>query len=186
MLTPFRKAGNPTDMRQLIAGLCVLGACSFASFASANCDRPSNDKTLLWGDLHVHTSYSLDASVFGTLATPADAYRFAKGEPLTRTDGSTVQLDRPLDFVAVTEHAEWLDFTSICDSASGKGLADCENLLTKRSPENGSALFGEYVVTTITGAEPKPLSLCVDNPVLCEANALSRWQSVQAQTEAAY
>ncbi len=184
--TPFRKAGNTADMRQLIAGLCLLGACSFASSASANCDRPSDDKTLLWGDLHVHTSYSLDASVFGTLATPADAYRFAKGEPLTRTDGSTVQLDRPLDFVAVTEHAEWLDFTSICDSPSGKGLADCKNLLTNRSPANGSALFGEYVVTTITGAEPKPLSLCVDNPELCETNALSRWQSVQEQTDAAY
>ena len=121
----------------------MLGACSFAASASANCDRPSDDKTLLWGDLHVHTSYSLDASVFGTLATPADAYRFAKGEPLTRTDGSTVQLDRPLDFVAVTEHAEWLDFTSICDSPSGKGLADCKNLLTKRSPrERLSALWG--------------------------------------------
>jgi len=104
---PFRKAGNKADTRQLLLGLCLLSACSFASFASANCDRPSDDKTLFWGDLHVHTSYSLDASVFGTLATPADAYRFAKGEPLTRTDGSTVQLDRPLDFVAVTEHAEW-------------------------------------------------------------------------------
>ena len=86
----------------------------------------------------------------------------------------------------MTEHAEWLDFTSICDSPSAEGLADCDNLLTKRSPQNGSALFGEYVVTTITGAEPQPLSLCVDDPELCEANALSRWQSVQEQTEAAY
>ena len=164
----------------------MLGAYWFTPSASATCDRPSDEKALLWGDLHVHTSYSLDASVFGTLATPADAYRFAKGDPLTRTDGSTVQLDRPLDFVAVTEHAEWLDFTSICDSPSAEGLADCDNLLTKRSPQNGSALFGEYVVTTITGAEPQPLSLCVDDPELCEANALSRWQSVQEQTEAAY
>ena len=186
MQKAFIKACNKSDVSYLILGLCMLGAYCFTPPAAASCDRPSDDKELLWGDLHVHTSYSLDASVFGTLATPADAYRFAKGAPLTRTDGSRVQLERPLDFVAVTEHAEWLDFTSICDSPNANELADCQNLLTKRSPQNGSALFGEYVVTSITGPKPKPLSLCADNPALCEANATSRWQSIQEQTEAAY
>ena len=186
MQKAFSKACNKSDVSYLIVGLCILGAYCFTPPAAASCDRSSDDKELLWGDLHVHTSYSLDASVFGTLATPADAYRFAKGAPLTRTDGSRVRLERPLDFVAVTEHAEWLDFTSICDSPNANELADCQNLLTKRSPQNGSALFGKYVVTSITGPKPKPLSLCADNPALCEANATSRWQSIQEQTEAAY
>ena len=115
----------------------------------------STDNQLLWGDLHVHTSYSLDANVYGTLATPEDAYRFAKGEPLTRSDGSVVQLERPLDFVAITEHAEWLDFTSLCDSNQASDFEDCNNLLANRSPGSGSKLFGQYVVTSITGETPE-------------------------------
>ena len=39
-------------------------------------------KNVYWGELHVHTSESLDAVLFGTTATPEDAYRFARGEPL--------------------------------------------------------------------------------------------------------
>lgn len=158
---------------------------SFAA-ASGHCSDRGESDQLLWGDLHVHTSYSLDANVFGTLATPADAYRFAKGAPLTRADGTTVKLERPLDFVAVTEHAEWLDFTAICDADNADAFEDCKNLLTKRSPAKGSQLFREYVVTTITGPTPQPLALCSDEDAQCEANALSRWNSIQAQTEAAY
>ena len=149
------------------------------------CERMTPNGQLLWGDLHVHTSYSLDANVYGTLATPEDAYRFAKGGPITRSDGSTVRLERPLDFVAVTEHAEWLDFTALCDGDSSEDFADCKNLLENRSPENGPSLFGQYVVKTITGAQPEQLDLCSEDPELCEANSLSRWESIQEQAEAA-
>ena len=34
-----------------------------------------------YGDLHVHTAASFDATAFGTLATADDAYRFARGMP---------------------------------------------------------------------------------------------------------
>ena len=61
-----------------------------------------------FGDLHVHTTYSMDAFQFGTLATPDDAYRYAQGEAIKHPAGFAVQLDRPLDFYAVTDHGFFL------------------------------------------------------------------------------
>ncbi len=61
-----------------------------------------------FGDLHVHTTYSFDAFAFGTLATPDDAYRYARGEPIRHPAGFDVQLRQPLDFYAVTDHAMFL------------------------------------------------------------------------------
>jgi hypothetical protein len=79
-----------------------------------NCEnaKPGTQR-VYWGDLHVHTAYSLDAYGYGTLQTPADAFRFAKGQRLDLPTGP-VQLDRPLDFMAVTDHAEWLDLMFTC------------------------------------------------------------------------
>ncbi len=163
----------------------VFTATVISVSVQASCERSSAEgPQLLWGDLHVHTRYSLDANVYGTLATPADAYKFARGEALTRADGSVVQLERPLDFVAVTEHAEWLDFTLLCESEQAAEIPDCQNLLVNRGPQNGVQLFRQYVVPSITGASPAPVAPCAENPARCGELALDRWQAVQAQTEA--
>ena len=61
-----------------------------------------------FGDLHVHTNYSYDAFLNGTRNTPDDAYRYAQGEALAHPAGFEIQLDRPLDFYAVTDHASFL------------------------------------------------------------------------------
>jgi len=61
-----------------------------------------------FGDLHVHTTNSFDAFAFGTLTTPYDAYRYAKGEAIRHPGGFDVQLREPLDFYAVTDHAMFL------------------------------------------------------------------------------
>ena len=60
--------------------------------------KNSSQRIPLFGDLHVHTTYSFDAYIFGTLATPDDAYEFAKGKPIKHPAGFDVSLDRPLDF----------------------------------------------------------------------------------------
>ena len=65
-------------------------------------------RTAFYGDLHVHTEYSFDGYAMGTQATPYDAYRFAKGEAITNPGGFEMQLSRPLDFYAVTDHAMFL------------------------------------------------------------------------------
>ena len=72
--------------------------------------RPESnpERNAYFGDLHVHTTYSFDAFQFGTLATPKDAYRYAKGESIQHPSGFSVQLQQPLDFYAVTDHAMFM------------------------------------------------------------------------------
>ena len=70
--------------------------------------EPNPDKNAYFGDLHVHTSNSFDAYTFGTIANPEDAYKFAQGEAIPHPTGYEIQLKRPLDFYAVTDHAVFL------------------------------------------------------------------------------
>ena len=68
----------------------------------------NENRNAYFGDLHVHTSWSFDAFIFNVRTTPDDAYRFGKGEAIPHVGGKSIQLGRPLDFMAVTDHAEYM------------------------------------------------------------------------------
>jgi hypothetical protein len=60
---------------------------------------------VFWGDTHLHTAVSVDAGTMCRLGQE-DAYRFARGEEVTATNGLRAKLSRPLDFLVIADHAE--------------------------------------------------------------------------------
>jgi len=70
-------------------------------------DRNIPDR-VFFGDTHHHTSNSPDAGLVGNTLGPDMAYRFARGEEITSSTGLRVKLNRPLDFLVVSDHAEYL------------------------------------------------------------------------------
>lgn len=83
-------------------------ALSFCSLPAQSWSE--NASELLWGDTHLHSSYSVDAYMAGNRnAEPDVAYRYAKGEPVIHPYNNTrVQILQPLDFLSVADHAEYL------------------------------------------------------------------------------
>lgn len=63
---------------------------------------------LYWGDLHLHSQLSADAYIFDTRLTADQAFQFARGGTVIADNGMPARLRRPLDFLAVTDHAEYL------------------------------------------------------------------------------
>ena len=66
-------------------------------------------------DLHIHTGHSTDAYIMGVRSKPNDVYRFAKGEVINHAAGYPIQISRPLDFAAVTDHDEYMGQARIAE-----------------------------------------------------------------------
>jgi hypothetical protein len=104
----------------LSAAAVALAGCSEAAdplgappIAEAADPAPDGDRVLLWGDTHLHTRNSVDAFGSGNATDIDTAYKFARGLPVVfpRT-GQRVRIDRPLDFLVVSDHAVNLSISS--------------------------------------------------------------------------
>jgi hypothetical protein len=118
-------------------------------------DRHVPDR-VLWGDTHLHSSYSFDAGMFGNTLSPEEAYRFVRGEEVTSSTGLRIKLIRPLDFVVVADHAEYFGMSDMM--ANGDPVIQ-EDKVTARwykmrqgTQEEGMQAFYEGV-DSITKAE---------------------------------
>ena len=100
-----------------------------------------------FGDVHVHTKYSFDSYIFGTRNDPDDAYRYAKGEPLTHAAGIEMRLNAPLDFLAVADHATYLGMFEEMDNPDSSVGQHALSIALRdaATPADRSAVFQEVL-----------------------------------------
>jgi len=79
---------------------------------------------VFFGDTHLHTNLSPDAGLIGTTLTVDDAYRFARGETIVSNTGQRVQLVRPLDFLVVTDHSDYIGLAPMIRDADPLLIGD--------------------------------------------------------------
>ena len=147
-------------------------------------------RNLYFGDLHAHTVLSHDAWIFGIRATPDDAYGFARGEPLTLPPPDadaprerTIQLDRPLDFAALSEHSEFLGEVDAC-LTPGSGAYDRLTCSIFRQ-----ASFLSTIAISMALSFPAPErspDICGSPGANCPDLARGVWEKVQKAAEDGY
>ena len=139
-------------------------------------DYRAGRKNLYWGDLHIHTSYSMDAYNFGNRMDPSQALAFARGEELTLADGVTRKLDRPLDFAGVTDHSETYNILYICTDPGYRDSPYCDSLRLKSSAAGNFTAFDDLFLPIIL-PQTRP-AMCTEGEDCVAAN-LNQWQRVQ-------
>ncbi|MDJ0868088.1 MAG: DUF3604 domain-containing protein [Myxococcota bacterium] len=152
----------------------------------------------LYGDLHLHTGFSMDAWVTGTIATPDDAYRFARGHDLglppfddAGRPAATTRIDRPLDFAAVTDHAEWLGEVRLCRDPESPVYATNSCRIFRGEAEStlarllGLKGFRKRLVGAIS-LFGRNEEICGDDSARCRAETRTAWQANHAATERWY
>jgi Protein of unknown function (DUF3604) len=158
-----------------------------APVPEAACRDRNPLRNAFFGDFHVHTAYSADGWKFGVRATPRDAYRYAFGEQVflypNDDDGKPTRptrIDRPLDFMAVTDHSEFFAESLMCtnEQYSQYNSEFCERF------REGSGRDLMQALAMILPWTFRESEICGDNGTACKGAASNVWQdTIQAAEE---
>ncbi len=153
----------------------VLGACGQhspsppatapapAAAAAPALPPPNPLRNAYFGDLHLHSSYSMDAFAMGTRTTPEDAFRYAKGETVDYFGRPQKRL-APLDFLALTDHSEYLGVVPQTIDPNGPFANTAWfKMMTSTDPKVSAEAFRKLIGSTVVN---KPLPEFSDPAVL--------------------
>ncbi len=106
-----------------------------------------------WGVAHVHTGFSFDAGMFGVTLTPDDLFKVATGGEVVLDNGTHFKQDRPLDWVSITDHAEYMGISDQIRAGSPDLLANPQGKrwyeMSQQGPQEGVKAAIEAVVSMI-------------------------------------
>jgi len=148
----------------------------------------------LFGELHVHSTLSMDANIWGVRGTPDDVYRFARGETIELSPHATVgraprrqRLARPLDFAALTDHAFLIGPVSLCTREDSSSY-DTTSCRVFRGEIDAGDLGGRIgALTAGTSAIPSHrVEICGEDGGRCQEELGSVWRRLQDTTERWY
>lgn len=139
-------------MRKSCRTIALLAsAASVLTCASAN----AQERQAFFGETHVHTGWSFDAYIFGnTKTSPADAYKYAKGQPIKHSLGYDIKIETPLDWMGVTDHSEYVGVVALANTpGSDISKLPVGQKLIVHSKEDIQRIY-LWLGTTITDGKP--------------------------------
>ncbi|MCW8863890.1 MAG: DUF3604 domain-containing protein [Colwellia sp.] len=153
------------------------------SFRPRNIQGANPLKNVYFGDTHTHTSLSFDSYLSGTRFSLEDAYKFAQGEQVQLFSGEIAQLSEPLDFVAITDHAESFGLFEGC--ASKNLNAKQKDFCGQFDDPSLSTLF--KLKKEVVKRPPKaPADLCLEDGSFCREHGRTTWLKTQQAAKDAY
>jgi hypothetical protein len=155
-------------------------AAEGAAGTNAALPAPNPERTAYFGNVHVHTGWSFDAFTNGSKTTPTDAYAWAKGKEITNSGvGGKIQIQTPLDFYMVSDHAEFMGvFNQMANPDSPLSKTELAKLVTSPDANVRIQTFAKLLRDMSEGKQDPMLS----DPAL----ARSVWSEIVKAADAAY
>jgi hypothetical protein len=179
-------------MRFYLSVVAIAGVCTGAIAQAAETPTPPGTvyrsdtspagRRVFFGELHLHTTLSYDAWTYGTKVMPDQAYKFGRGETimiaaeqvgreqgLSTHDAVPARRPWPLDFMAVTDHSEFIGTLSQLDNPDSAVTKSAAGQKILQNPQSAMRLRRE------AADDPRKMPPGLDNPA---AQLQSEWRSM--------